>query len=63
MSHPLRIEFPGAVYHLMNRGAARRQIFLDERDCAIFLETVAETHELWRVDVFAYAVMGNHYLC
>ena len=50
MSRPLRIEFPGAVYHLMNRGAARRQIFLDERDCAIFLETVAATHALWRVE-------------
>jgi len=32
MARPLRIEYPGAYYHVMNRGLARRNIFLDDND-------------------------------
>jgi putative transposase len=64
MSRPLRIEFEGAVYHVMNRGAARRAIFMDERDYREFLNTLEEAHRLWGIEVFAYALMGNHHhLC
>ncbi len=64
MSRPLRIEFPQAVYHVMNRGAGRRDVFLGKEYNENFLETLAETHALWGVDVFAYCLMGNHYhLC
>ena len=61
MSRPLRIEFPGALYHVMNRGRARQKIFLKEEDYQNFLSTVAEAHDLWGVEVFAYSLMGNHY--
>lgn len=61
MSRPLRIEFPGAVYHVMNRGSARQQIFRGQGDYASFLKTLGETDELWGVEVFAYCLMGNHY--
>ncbi len=60
MSRPLRIEFPQAVYHVMNRGAGRRDVFLGKEDNENFLETLAETHALWGVEVFAYCLMGNH---
>src|SRR3990172_2072637 len=64
MSRPLRIEFPAALYHVMNRGSARQRTFLNKADCEAFLNTLAETHELWGVEVFAYCLMGNHYhLC
>jgi putative transposase len=64
MSRPLRIQYPGAYYHVMNRGVSRRNIFLEKSDYEEFLKTVSEIHELWRVEVFAYCLMENHYhLC
>jgi len=64
MSRPLRIQFPAAVYHVMNRGAARQATFADDADYQAFLDTVAEAHRQWGIEVFAYALMGNHYhLC
>lgn len=46
MSRPLRIEFPQAVYHVMNRGAGRHDVFVGKEDNENFLETLAETHTL-----------------
>jgi putative transposase len=64
MSRPLRIQYPGAVYHIMNRGRARQLTFVDHTDYQAFLETLAEAHRLWSMEVFAYSLMGNHYhLC
>ena len=64
MARPLRIEYPGAVYHVMNRGLARSLVFLDPTDYALFLQVVGEIHTLWGVEVLAYCLMGNHYhLC
>jgi len=64
MSRPLRIQFPDAVYHVMNRGAARQAVFSGDADYQAFLDTVAEAHRLWGIEVFAYCLMGNHYhLC
>jgi putative transposase len=64
MSRPLRIQFPDAVYHVMNRGAARQATFGGDADHQAFLDTVAEAHRLWGIEVFAYCLMGNHYhLC
>ena len=63
MARPLRIQYPGGVYHVMNRGGSRQKIFLDKQDYEAFLKTVGEIHDRWGVDLFAYCVMGNHYLC
>jgi hypothetical protein len=38
MSRPLRIEYPGAVYHVTSRGDAHRPIFRDDQDRLLFLE-------------------------
>ncbi len=43
MARPLRIEYPGAYYHLMNRGLSRRNIFLEDKDRERFLELLVET--------------------
>jgi len=32
MARPLRIQYPEADYHIMNRGGARQKIFVDEQD-------------------------------
>ncbi len=50
MSRPLRIEYRGAVYHLMNRGSARRKVFLSRGDYGEFLKTVSQAHDLWGVE-------------
>ena len=47
MSRPLRIQFPDAVCHVMNRGAARQATFGDDGDYQAFLDIVAEAHGLW----------------
>ena len=60
MSWPLRIQFTGAVYHVMNRGTASQVTFVDEDDYQAFLNTVAEAHRLWGIEVFSYCLMKNH---
>src|SRR2546428_2097688 len=64
MARPLRIQFPGAVHHVMNRGTARQATFLDEEDYGLFLNTLGEAFDLWGTEIFAYCLMKNHYhLC
>jgi len=45
MARPLRIEYPGAVYHVTSRGNARANIFLPDADYQTFLDTLASTIE------------------
>ena len=45
----------------MNRGGARQATFVDDDDYQAFLDTLAEAHRLWGVEVFAYSLMKNHY--
>ena len=61
MARKLRVEYPGAVYHLMNRGDRREKIFLGDADRVLFLQTLAEVcvKTGWRVH--AYCLMANHF--
>ncbi len=61
MSRPLRVEFPGALYHVTARGNARQDVFLDDADRHTFLEVLGkETRQQgWRL--YAYCLMSNHY--
>jgi putative transposase len=61
MPRGLRVEFAGAVYHVMARGNERRDIFRDDRDRKRFLETLGEMAERFGVRVLAYCLMPNHY--
>jgi len=61
MARPLRIEYPGAWYHIMNRGRRSEKIFLDESDYRMFLLLLEETSEIWNVRVAAFCLMPNHY--
>ncbi len=61
MPRPLRIEYPGAYYHVMNRGLNRQRIFANDKDRQNFLDLIGEIHRLWKVEIFAYCLMGNHY--
>ena len=61
MSRPLRIEYPDAWYHVMNRGRRSEEIFLGKEDYKTFIELLEESVELWNVRVSAYCLMTNHY--
>ena len=61
MSRPLRIEYPGAWYHVMNRGRRREKIFLSRADYELFINVLQETSEAWNLQVSAYCLMPNHY--
>ncbi len=43
MPRPSRIEYHGAIYHVMSRGDRHEKIFLDDVDCQDFLKTPAQT--------------------
>ena len=61
MSRPLRIEYPGAWYHVMNRGRRRENIFLSRNDYQIFLQVLQEASDAWNLKVSAYCLMSSHY--
>jgi len=61
MSRPLRIEYPNAWYHVMNRGRRAEKIFLNKTDCTTFLELLIESAEMWNVRIAAYCMLPNHY--
>ena len=61
MARPLRIQHPGAYYHVTARGAGRRAIFLDDEDRKDFLERFGEVHDRWGLVCHGYALMRNRY--
>lgn len=54
MTRAWRIEYKGALYHLLSRGNERRDIFEDQKDRNIFLDTIGEFSERFEIHVFAY---------
>ena len=61
MSRPLRIVYPYAWYHVMNRGAGRRKIFKSHLHKKMFLDLLEESHNMFNVIICAYCLMDNHY--
>lgn len=61
MSRPLRIEYQGAWYHVMNRGRRKEAVFLSPDDYATFLTVLQEASSQWNLQVGAYCLMPNHY--
>ncbi len=61
MARPLRIEYPGAVYHVTSRGNARRGIFSDDEDREMFLSLLATVNQKYRWVCHSYCLMDNHY--
>jgi len=61
MARPLRLEFPGAVYHVTSRGNARQDIVRDDRDRAQYLTLLAHVIERYGWRCHAYCLMDNHY--
>jgi len=60
MSRPLRIEFPGAVYHVMARGVARMRVFDDDTDYLTFLRLLGDLVSDAVLSVYCFCLMPNH---
>lgn len=61
MARAWRIEFEGALYHVVSRGNDRRDIFFNDDDRRLFLDTLGEMAQRFEIDLFAYVLMNNHY--
>jgi len=61
MARPLRIAYPDAWYHVMNRGRRGEDIFLGKQDYTMFRDLMKETSETWNIRIAAYCLMPNHY--
>jgi len=61
MARPLRLEFPGACYHLTARGDRQEPIFEDDTDRLIFLDLLAKEVLQQGWVLYAFCLMGNHY--
>ena len=61
MARKLRIQYAGAIYHVMNRGDRREAIFEDDKDRERLLETLTEACEKSSWQVHAYCLMSNHF--
>jgi putative transposase len=61
MARPLRIEFPGAVYHVTSRGNEKRRIFKNDGDRKAFLAFLAETATRFGWSITAWVLMTNHF--
>jgi len=61
MARPWRIQFPDAIYHVTSRGNNRQDIFLDEADKHLFLDTLATASSRFDLQLFAFCLMSNHF--
>ena len=61
MARPLRIEYEGAFYHIVQRGIERKPIFKNDKDKQRFLSYIETAFSRYRSICHAYCLMDNHY--
>lgn len=61
MPRRLRVEYPGAIYHLLNRGDRREPIFRSEKDRELFLQTLGQACAKTDWQVHSFCLMRNHF--
>jgi REP element-mobilizing transposase RayT len=61
MARQWRIEFPGALYHVMSRGNGGQDIFHTDDDRTLSLDLLEELSERFNIEVYAYVLMSKHY--
>jgi putative transposase len=59
VSRPLRIEYPDAWYHVMNRGRRGENVFADEKDYCEFLALLQESSKMFGLRVAAFCLLSN----
>lgn len=60
MARKLRVEYPGAIYHITHRGNAKLPIFSDDHDRERFLMRLAESLDTYNVRLYMFCLMKNH---
>jgi putative transposase len=61
VARPLRVEFPGAFYHVTSRGNERKMVFQNNRDREKYLTYLESAHDRYGAIIHVYCFMGNHY--
>lgn len=61
MARPLRIQYPGAVYHVTSRGNDRKEIFRSTEDKQEFLRILSSSLHIYKVKLHSYVLMENHF--
>jgi putative transposase len=59
MARPLRLEFPGALYHVIARGNERKSIYRDDGDRQRYLDRLVFYREKFSFQFLAYCLMGQ----
>lgn len=60
MARKLRIEYPGAIYHITHRGNGKMPVFSDDHDRARFLLRLSESLDIYNVRLYMFCLMLNH---
>lgn len=61
MARPLRIEYPGALYHVTSRGNEQKDVYKNRRDREQFLSYLESAAERYGAIIHAWCLMSNHY--
>jgi putative transposase len=61
MARQLRIEFPGAFYHVISRGNRKQPIFISDEDRHFFISCLGKAYDRYQSIIHAYCLMENHY--
>lgn len=61
MGRPLRVDYEGAIHHVMNRGTAQTALFRSDDDRRRFIDLVSGIERRFEVEVHALVLMTNHY--
>jgi len=61
MSRPLRISYPGALYHITARGNEKNLIYREKEDYRKFLKILSDLPKRFSIVIYGYVLMGNHY--
>jgi REP element-mobilizing transposase RayT len=59
MARPLRVEYPGAYYHVINRGNNQEKIFLSDRDKEKFIEYLGKAYERFSIIIHTYCLVNK----
>ena len=61
MSRPLRVDYPDAWHHVMNRARRGTDLFIEKADYQLFIDLLKEVTDLFTANIAAFCLMPNHY--
>lgn len=61
MARQIRIEYPGAFYHVFSRGNQRQPVFADNADRMLFIDRLRSAHGRFGIIIHVYCLMPNHF--